>query len=145
MGGRAGKGTGFGASVQMPRLNIQKGSKEYQQAQMAANDIFGAASFNKQDYAENEARLKMMGTGLTPKVTKTDYEGWQKEWDKEHKFLQKALKHVQKKGNDFEKSVATSISKTMRKSNEQAKQVAFVSSKQAWVIGKALVETHYKN
>lgn len=145
MGGRAGKGTGFGANAQMPRLNIHKGSKEYQQAQMAANDVFGAATFNKYDYAESEARFKVVATGLTPKVTKSDYEGWQKEWDKEYKFLSKALKHVQKKGNDFEKSVAASISKTMRKSDEKAKQVAFISSKQAWVIGKALIETHYKN
>ena len=150
MGGRAGGGAAGGmgsrsrGGASLQRMQIQYGSKEYGWAQMAANDVFGAGNFSRKDYAEYNANFGGMAFGkYNVRPGADDYKEANKEWDKNHKFLTKVLGHVAKHGTDFEKSVASSISKTMKSSTEKAKQVAFVSQKQAWVIGKALVETHF--
>lgn len=65
------------------------------------------------------------------------------DWDMAADRVKFATDFVSKHGNDFEKSVAQSIGKTIRPSGK-GKKVAFVSQKQAWVMGKALSEMHVK-
>jgi hypothetical protein len=65
------------------------------------------------------------------------------DWDSAADRVKWATDFVSKKGNYFEKSVAASIAKTIRPSGKGSK-VAFVSSKQAWVLGKAMSEMHVK-
>ncbi len=69
--------------------------------------------------------------------------GAKAKWNGAYDNLTKALGHVEKHGNDFEKSVAATIKKGLRKYDEKAFKVGYVSSKQAFVIGKALAETHF--
>ena len=64
--------------------------------------------------------------------------------DTSARILKFATDHIAKHGNDFEKSVAASVAKTIKTGGKTWGKVAFVSSKQAWVLGKSLSETHVK-
>lgn len=117
----------FDARVGQPRTPIEKGSEGYKNAQQMANIVFNNADTSWSGYKGNS--LSKSTAGST--------------WDSAAEKVKWATDIVGKHGNDFEKSVAASISKTIRPSGKGSK-VAFVSSKQAWVIGKALSELHVK-
>lgn len=114
----------FKARIGQPRTPIEKGSEAYKEAQKMANNIV----FNA-----NADSVKPDRYG------RPDSLGWKDAADR----VKFATDHVSKYGNDFEKSVAASVAKTIRP-NGRGGKVAFVSSKQAWVLGKALSETHVK-
>ena len=150
MGGRAGGGASGGmgsrsrSGANQPRMTLQKGTKDYEKAQLWASDIMEAGNFNRSDYIYQNDYSFRKGNSVSAAINhKMNVENANHEWDDNYKYLSKALGHVSKHGNDFEKAVAASISKTMKKSTDKAKQVAFVSSKQSWVISKSLVETHW--
>lgn len=124
MGARSGGGLRayqkeFKSRTSQARTPFGKGSPEYKEAQAMSNIVFNSAS---------ESGYGMLG-GST--------------WEMASEKVQFATDFVSKNGNAFEKSVAQSIAKTIRPKGK-GKQVAFVSSKQAWVMGKALSEMHVK-
>lgn len=128
MGARSGRGSGMGARAaarefkartQQARIPFEKGSAGYKEAQKMANLVFNSA---------DEGGYGMLGNSS---------------WDMAAERVKFATDFVSKKGNSFEKSVAESIGKTIRPYGK-GKQVAFVSQKQAWVMGKALSEMHVK-
>lgn len=125
-GGGAGGGMGaraaareFKARTSQARTPFEKGSAGYKEAQAMSNIVFNSAS---------ESGYGMLGGSS---------------WEMASEKVQFATDFVSKNGNAFEKSVAQSIAKTVRPKGK-GKQVAFVSQKQAWVMGKALSEMHVK-
>ena len=115
----------FDARVSQPRTPIQKGSEGYKEAQKMANVLEGHA---------NGDFIKATGKN-----------SWsQDDRDTSAQVLKFATDHIAKHGNDFEKSVAASVAKTIKSGGKTWGKVAFVSSKQAWVLGKSLSETHVK-
>ena len=112
-----------GGGVTQPRASLWSGSKE---VKSASNYVFWSAATDRTDLkgASNDERKA--------------------NWNKSYNDLSKALAHVEKNGNDFEKSVAATIKKGMRKYDEKAFKVAYVSYKQSQIIGKSLAETHFK-
>lgn len=119
MGARAAAAE-FKARTSQARTPFEKGSAGYKEAQKMANQVFNSA---------DEGGYGMLGSSS---------------WDMAAERVKFATDFVSKKGNAFEKSVAESIAKTIRPYGK-GKQVAFVSSKQAWVMGKALSEMHVKS
>ena len=117
----------FDARVNQPRTPFEKGSEGYKNAQQMANIVFNSADTSWKGYS---------GQSLSKSLASGD-------WDSAADRVKWATDVVGKHGNDFEKSVAASIAKTIRPSGKGSK-VAFVSQKQAWVIGKALSELHVK-
>lgn len=120
-GTRSGGASGRSGGTNQPRMTIQKGTPEYKEAQ-------GLAKALKLNADESPSY------------------GWynlsdSERWDDSQERLENALAQVNKHGNDFEKSVAQSVAKTIRPYGKGGK-VAFMSEKQAWVIAKSLVETH---
>lgn len=125
-GGGAGGGMGaraaaaeFKARTSQARTPFEKGSAAYKEAQAMSNIVFNSAS---------ESGYGMLGGSS---------------WEMASDRVSFATDFVSKNGNAFEKSVAQSIAKTIRPKGK-GKQVAFVSQKQAWVMGKALSEMHVK-
>ena len=123
----------FDARVSQPRTPIQKGSDGYKEAQKMANALQEVAAGNTLE----SGGLMNSWNKYAPK----DYSDSKKSAGE---FLKFATDHIAKHGNDFEKSVAASVAKTIKTSGKGWGKVAFVSSKQAWVLGKALSETHVK-
>jgi len=109
------------------RTPFEKGSEGYKNAQQIANILQNSADTSWKGYS---------GQSLSKSIASSD-------WDSAADRVKWATDFVSKKGNDFEKSVAASIAKTIRPSGKGSK-VAFVSSKQAWVLGKAMSEMHVK-
>lgn len=109
------------------RTPFEKGSEGYKNAQQIANILQNSADTSWKGYS---------GQSLSKSLAGSD-------WDSAADRVKWATDFVSKKGNDFEKSVAASIAKTIRPSGKGSK-VAFVSSKQAWVLGKAMSEMHVK-
>ena len=109
------------------RTPFEKGSEGYKNAQQIANILQNSADASWKGYS---------GQSLSKSLAGSD-------WDSAADRVKWATDFVSKKGNDFEKSVAASIAKTIRPSGKGSK-VAFVSSKQAWVLGKAMSEMHVK-
>ena len=109
------------------RTPFEKGSEGYKNAQQIANILQNSADTSWKGYS---------GQKLSKSIAGSD-------WDSAADRVKWATDFVSKKGNDFEKSVAASIAKTIRPSGKGSK-VAFVSSKQAWVLGKAMSEMHVK-
>lgn len=133
-GGGAGGGMGaraaareFKARTSQARTPFEKGSAGYKEAQAMANMVFNSADTSWSGYGGNFLSQSLAGSS----------------WDMAADRVKFATDFVSKKGNDFEKSVAASIAKTIRPSGK-GKKVAFVSQKQAWVMGKALSEMHVK-
>lgn len=115
----------FADRTSQPRTPIEKGSAGYKEAQKMANVLQGHANG---DF-----------------IRATGKNSWSNDdRDTSVQILKFATDHVSKHGNDFEKSVAASIAKTIRPGGKTWGKVAFVSSKQAWVLGKSLSETHVK-
>lgn len=132
-GGGAGGGMGaraaareFKARTSQTRTPFEKGSAGYKEAQAMANTVFNSADHSWGGY----------GSSMSKSLAASD-------WDMAADRVKFATDFVSKKGNAFEKSVAESIAKTIRPSGK-GKKVAFVSQKQAWVMGKALSEMHVK-
>ena len=130
MGGRAGGGASGGmgrgsrgSGATQPRASLWSGSKE---VKSAANHVFWSAATDRTD---------MKGASDAEKKAN---------WNKSYNDLSKALSHVEQHGTAFEKSVAATIKKGLRKYDEKAFKVGYVSYKQSQVIGKALAETHFK-
>ena len=117
----------FDARTSQPRTTFEKGSEGYKNAQQMSNIVFNSADTSWKGYS---------GQSLSKSLASSD-------WDSAADRVKWATDFVSKKGNSFEKSVAQSIAKTIRPSGKGSK-VAFVSQKQAWVIGKALSELHVK-
>ena len=117
----------FDARTSQPRTTFEKGSEGYKNAQQMSNIVFNSADTSWKGYS---------GQSLSKSMASSD-------WDSAADRVKWATDFVSKKGNSFEKSVAQSIAKTIRPSGKGSK-VAFVSQKQAWVIGKALSELHVK-
>ena len=117
----------FADRTSQPRTPFEKGSEGYKNAQQMANIVFNSADTSWKGYS---------GQSLSKSLASSD-------WDSAADRVKWATDFVSKKGNSFEKSVAQSIAKTIRPSGKGSK-VAFVSQKQAWVIGKALSELHVK-
>lgn len=109
----------FNARISQPRTTIQKGTPEYKEAQAIANTLVNSA---------NESGYGMLGGSS---------------WEMAADRINYAVEHVTKHGNDFEKSVAASVGKTVR-DHGRGRQVAYISNKQAWVLGKSMAETHVK-
>ena len=109
------------------RTPFEKGSEGYKNAQQIANILQNSADTSWKGYS---------GQSLSKSIAGSD-------WDSAADRVKWATDFVSKKGNDFEKPVAASIAKTIRPSGKGSK-VAFVSSKQAWVLGKAMSEMHVK-
>ena len=113
----------FDARTSQPRTPIEKGSAGYKEAQKMANVLQGHANG---DF-----------------IRATGKNSWSSDdRDTSAQVLKFATDHISKHGNDFEKSVAASVSKTIKTGGSTWGKVAFVSSKQAWILGKALSETH---
>jgi hypothetical protein len=121
-GGTRGASGGAGGGMK-PRASLWSGSKE---VKSAANHVFWSAATDRTD---------MKGASDAEKKAN---------WNKSYNNLIKALSHVEKHGTDFEKSVAATIKKGLRKYNEKAFKVGYVSFKQSQIIGKSLAETHFK-
>ena len=117
----------FDTRTSQPRTTFEKGSEGYKNAQQMSNIVFNSADTSWKGYS---------GQSLSKSLASSD-------WDSAADRVKWATDFVSKKGNSFEKSVAQSIAKTIRPSGKGSK-VAFVSQKQAWVIGKALSELHVK-
>lgn len=117
----------FADRTSQPRTPFEKGSEGYKNAQQMANIVFNSADTSWKGYSGNSMSKSMASS----------------DWDSAADRVKFATDFVSKNGNAFEKSVAASIAKTIRPSGKGSK-VAFVSSKQAWVIGKALSEMHVK-
>ena len=100
---------------------------------------FGSAADRALDRAAAKALNANADSVKPDRYGRPDSLGWKDAADR----VKFATDHVSKYGNDFEKSVAASVAKTIRP-NGRGGKVAFVSSKQAWVLGKALSETHVK-
>ena len=139
MGGRAGGGASGGmgsrsrgGGQQQPRTRIYKGSKEWKSVEQNANGLFWSAAVDRTDGKGDRWSL-----GMTDKEKKAN-------WNGAYNNITKALKHVEANGNAFEKSVAQTIKKGLRKYEDKAFKVGFVSYKQSYIIGQALAETHYK-
>ena len=115
----------FADRTSQPRTPITKGSEGYKAAQKMANLLEGHANG---DF-----------------IRATGKNSWsQDDRDKSAQILKFATDHITKHGNDFEKSVAASVAKTIKTGGKTWGKVAFVSNKQAWVLGKSLSETHVK-
>ena len=123
MGGRAGGGAGLGTrggGANQPRMTIQKGTKGYEKAQVWASNIMEAGNFNRSDYIfENDYSFRK-GNSVSAAINhKINVENANHEWDDNYKYLSKALGHVSKHGNDFEKAVArlNAFSETVKDKN----------------------------
>lgn len=115
----------FADRTSQPRTPITKGSEGYKEAQKMANALEGHANG---DF-----------------IRATGKNSWSSDdRDTSARILKFATDHIAKHGNDFEKSVAASVAKTIKTGGKTWGKVAFVSSKQAWVLGKSLSETHVK-
>lgn len=143
MGGRSGGGAGMGrgsrggGSQQQPRTRIYKGSKEWKSVEQNANGLFWSAATDRTEVKGDHWSNGKYVTGMTQKEA-------EKHWNGAYNNISKALKHVEANGNAFEKSVAQTIKKGLRKYNDKAFKVGYVSYKQSYIIGQALAETHYK-
>ena len=144
MGGRAGGGASGGmgsrsrgGSQQQPRTRIYKGSKEWKSVEQNANGLFWSAATDRNEVKGDRWSNGKYVTGMTQKEA-------EKHWNGAYNNISKALKHVEANGNAFEKSVAQTIKKGLRKYNDKAFKVGYVSYKQSYIIGQALAETHYK-
>ena len=131
-GGGANAGMGKGSILQQPRIKIYKGTKDYKQVVWNANGIFWSAAVDRTD-----GRGDRWPSGMTHEEKKAN-------WNRVYHNISKALDHVEANGNAFEKSVAQTIRKGLRKYDEKAFKVGYVSYKQSYIIGQALAETHYK-
>jgi hypothetical protein len=143
MGGRAGGGGGAGLGSksrgggQQPRSRIYKGTKEWKSVEQNANGLFWSAATDRNEVKGDRWSNGKYVTGMTQKEA-------EKHWNGAYNNISKALKHVEANGNAFEKSVAQTIKKGLRKYNDKAFKVGYVSYKQSYIIGQALAETHYK-
>lgn len=144
MGGRAGGGASGGmgsrsrgGGQQQPRTRIYKGSKEWKSVEQNANGLFWSAAVDRTQVKGDRWVGSKFVTGMTQSEAK-------QEWNGAYNNITKALKHVEANGNAFEKSVAQTIKKGLRKYEDKAFKVGFVSYKQSYIIGQALAETHYK-
>ena len=144
MGGRAGGGASGGmgsrsrgGGQQQPRTRIYKGSKEWKSVEQNANGLFWSAATDRNEVKGDHWSNGRYVTGMTQKEA-------EKHWNGAYNNITKALKHVEANGNAFEKSVAQTIKKGLRKYNDKAFKVGYVSYKQSYIIGQALAETHYK-
>jgi hypothetical protein len=143
MGGRAGGGGGAGLGSksrgggQQPRSRIYKGTKEWKSVEQNANGLFWSAATDRNEVKGDHWSNGKYQTGMTQKEA-------EKHWNGAYNNITKALKHVEANGNAFEKSVAQTIKKGLRKYNDKAFKVGYVSYKQSYIIGQALAETHYK-
>ena len=110
--------------ISQPRINVEKGTPAYTEAQRLSNQI--------KAYADGTTiHTDRFGKAVTGDRIDAEY------------GLKKVTKFVQKHGTSFEKSVAKTIAGTIRTGGGKSK-VALVSDKQAWVLGKALASKHFK-
>ena len=116
----------FADRTSKPRTAIEKGSEAYKEAQKMSNIVFNNADHSWKGYSWASSMQKALDEGA---------------WNDSAERVKFATDFVSKHGSDFEKSVAQSISKTIRFDGKGGR-VAFVSQKQAWVMGKALSELH---
>ena len=112
-----------GGGVTQPRASLWSGSKEVKQA---SNYVFWSAATDRTD---------MKGASDAEKKAN---------WNKSYNDLNKALSHIEQHGTAFEKSVAATVKKGLRKYDEKAFKVGYVSFKQSQILGKSLAETHFK-
>lgn len=133
-GGTRTGGTAGGVSndVSQPRTSLSPGQQGWSQVEANANHVFWAAATDRTD-----------GRGGRYESSMSESEK-RANWTKNYNELDRALTHIEKYGTDFEKSVAGTIRKGMRKYDEKAFKIAYVSYKQSRVLGRALAETHYK-
>lgn len=106
-----------------PRASLWSGSKEVKQA---SNYVFWSAATDRTD---------MKGASDAEKKAN---------WNKSYNDLNKALSHIEQHGTAFEKSVAATVKKGLRKYDEKAFKVGYVSFKQSQILGKSLAETNFK-
>lgn len=116
----------FADRTSKPRMKVEKGSEEYKEAQKMSNIVFNNAYHINAVYAWDNSSTKALHESA---------------WNDSAQRVKFATDFVSKHGNDFEKSVAQSVGKTIRFDGKGGR-VAFASQKQAWVLGKALSELH---